>query len=291
MERGDHTILKRSRIPLVQGSWNSSGGALSSPGNVKIRLNKNTHSFSQTGLRHLLQGVIQYAYIVMTISTSSNLYYRTYDNIILPGVVTNMLPVVMTISTVVAIIEDYSLTTGTLICTLLTPDILEKATRKRIHVHNDGIDMHACRSTLTRTGVEFSPHDLTIHHSSHDIKRGVKVNVGLSTCKFPICKWFDGHPSILMGFRRNIEGIGPHMRIISINITSSFSSFVQTSSALGDMGTNPSDSKSELNLRTFSVMNEFDGSGGVGELGWFFGLSLSLIPHSLLFCRGNHFVA
>ncbi|GJU62494.1 hypothetical protein Tco_1244329 [Tanacetum coccineum] len=30
------------------------GGALSSPGNVKIRSNKNTHIFSQTGLRHLL---------------------------------------------------------------------------------------------------------------------------------------------------------------------------------------------------------------------------------------------
>ncbi|GJX92359.1 hypothetical protein Tco_0345685 [Tanacetum coccineum] len=33
------------------------GGALSSPGNVKIRSNKNTHNFSQTGLRHLLQGL------------------------------------------------------------------------------------------------------------------------------------------------------------------------------------------------------------------------------------------
>ncbi|GJW86901.1 hypothetical protein Tco_0162241 [Tanacetum coccineum] len=33
------------------------GGALSSPGNVKIRSNKNTHNSSQTGLRHLLQGL------------------------------------------------------------------------------------------------------------------------------------------------------------------------------------------------------------------------------------------
>ncbi|GJX03486.1 hypothetical protein Tco_0189402 [Tanacetum coccineum] len=63
--------------------------------------------------------------------------------------------------------------------------------------------------------------------------------------------------------------------IILINITSPSSSLMQTSSALGDRGTNPSDSKSELNLRTFSVMNEIDGSGGVGESGWFFELSLS----------------
>nr|GEV77588.1 putative reverse transcriptase domain-containing protein [Tanacetum cinerariifolium] len=33
------------------------GEALSSPGNEKIRSNKNTHSFSQTGLRHPLQGL------------------------------------------------------------------------------------------------------------------------------------------------------------------------------------------------------------------------------------------
>ncbi|GJZ45000.1 hypothetical protein Tco_0592596 [Tanacetum coccineum] len=54
-------------------------------------------------------------------------------------------------------------------------------------------------------------------------------------------------------------------RIISINIMSPSSSLVQTSSALGDGGTNPSDSKSELNLRTFSVMNEIYGSGGIEE--------------------------
>ncbi|GJW21775.1 hypothetical protein Tco_0032397 [Tanacetum coccineum] len=32
-------------------------GVLSSPGNVKIRSNRNTHSSSQTGLRHPLQGL------------------------------------------------------------------------------------------------------------------------------------------------------------------------------------------------------------------------------------------
>nr|GFB36463.1 putative reverse transcriptase domain-containing protein [Tanacetum cinerariifolium] len=33
------------------------GGALSSPGNVKIRSRRNTHISSQTGRRHLLQGL------------------------------------------------------------------------------------------------------------------------------------------------------------------------------------------------------------------------------------------
>ncbi|GJX52337.1 hypothetical protein Tco_0280706 [Tanacetum coccineum] len=33
------------------------GEVLNSPGNAKIRSNKNTHSFSQTGLRHPLQGL------------------------------------------------------------------------------------------------------------------------------------------------------------------------------------------------------------------------------------------
>ncbi|GJU21836.1 hypothetical protein Tco_1155178 [Tanacetum coccineum] len=48
--------LKRSRIPLVKVCWNL-GGALSSPGNLKIRSNKNTHNSSQTRLRHPLQGL------------------------------------------------------------------------------------------------------------------------------------------------------------------------------------------------------------------------------------------
>ncbi|GJR17136.1 hypothetical protein Tco_0965663 [Tanacetum coccineum] len=65
-------------------------------------------------------------------------------------------------------------------------------------------------------------------------------------------------------------------RTISINITSPSSSLVQMSSVLDVGGTNPSDSKNELNLRTFSVMNVMDGSGGVGGLTWIFsGLSSS----------------
>nr|GEU79686.1 hypothetical protein [Tanacetum cinerariifolium] len=48
--------LKQSRIPLVKVRWNQ-GEVLSLPRNVKIRSNKNTHSFSQTGLCHPLQGL------------------------------------------------------------------------------------------------------------------------------------------------------------------------------------------------------------------------------------------
>ncbi|GJU30719.1 hypothetical protein Tco_1174308 [Tanacetum coccineum] len=57
---------------------------------------------------------------------------------------------------------------------------------------------------------------------------------------------------------------------------------VQKSSALGDGGTNLSDSKSELNLRTFSVMNAIDGSGGVELLEWFFRLFLFSSSFSLV---------
>ncbi|GJR66487.1 ribonuclease H-like domain-containing protein [Tanacetum coccineum] len=114
--------------------------------------------------------------------------------------------------------------------------------------------------------VKLSPHDPIVHHSGHDIKRRVKVNL----------------PSTMMGFRRNIKGTGPHMGIISINITSPSSSLVQTSSALGDGGTNQSDSNSELNLRTFSMMNAIDGSSGVEESEWFSGLSIVGLPSSVL---------
>nr|GEU51057.1 hypothetical protein [Tanacetum cinerariifolium] len=63
---------------------------------------------------------------------------------------------------------------------------------------------------------------------------------------------------------------------ISINITSMSSPLVQTSYVLEDWGTNPSDSKNELSLRTFSVMNEIDGSVGTKGLTWiFYGLSFS----------------
>ncbi|GJZ32171.1 putative reverse transcriptase domain-containing protein [Tanacetum coccineum] len=55
MEREIKQNDERSRI-MVKVRWNL-GRALSLPGNVKIRSNKNTHNSSQTGLRHLLQGL------------------------------------------------------------------------------------------------------------------------------------------------------------------------------------------------------------------------------------------
>nr|GEW22258.1 hypothetical protein [Tanacetum cinerariifolium] len=65
---------------------------------------------------------------------------------------------------------------------------------------------------------------------------------------------------------------------ISINITSLSSPLVQTSLVLEDWGTNPSDSKNELSLRAFSVMNEIDGSGGMEGLTWIF-LGFPSLPH------------
>nr|GEZ97156.1 hypothetical protein [Tanacetum cinerariifolium] len=149
--------------------------------------------------------------------------------------------------------------------------------------------------------VQFHSHDPVVHHSGHDIKRRVEVNVSL----------LDMHVSdIALDLKESVEVLHYKFfrcrpfyfgfflaRIVILwddlnNITPPSSSLVQTSSALGGGGTYPSNSKSELNLRTFSVRNEIDGSGGVEELEWLSGLSLSLLPHSLWFCRqGNSFVA
>nr|GEU43877.1 hypothetical protein [Tanacetum cinerariifolium] len=62
---------------------------------------------------------------------------------------------------------------------------------------------------------------------------------------------FNGHPSVMKGFFRNVEKVWTTHK-------------VQTSLVLDDWGTNLSDSKNELSLSTFSVINEMDGSGGVG---------------------------
>ncbi|GKD35398.1 hypothetical protein Tco_1250907, partial [Tanacetum coccineum] len=52
---------------------------------------------------------------------------------------------------------------------------------------------------------------------------------------------------------------------------------------LDDWGTNLSDSKNELSLRTFSVINETDGSGGVeGSILIFFGLTFTSSSFSLV---------
>nr|GFD50783.1 putative reverse transcriptase domain-containing protein [Tanacetum cinerariifolium] len=48
--------LKQSRIPLVKVRWNSRRGP-DFTWDVKIRSRRNTHISSQTGRRHLLQGL------------------------------------------------------------------------------------------------------------------------------------------------------------------------------------------------------------------------------------------
>ncbi|GJS71994.1 hypothetical protein Tco_0704835 [Tanacetum coccineum] len=53
---------------------------------------------------------------------------------------------------------------------------------------------------------------------------------------------------------------------ISINITSPSSPLVQTNSMSNNWGAKPRDLKNELSFRTFSVMNEIDGSGGAEGL-------------------------
>nr|GEU69034.1 hypothetical protein [Tanacetum cinerariifolium] len=134
----------------------------------------------------------------------------------------------------------------------------------------------------------------------HDIKRRVKVNVGFfdmhipnvasylkvrgaSSCDVGVSKknmseYSTSCPSALGSSLRESSSFG----MISINITSPSSSLVQKSSAMGDGRTNPSDSKIQLNLRTFLVRNKIDGSGGIEELEWLSGLSLSSSSFSLV---------
>ncbi|GKF56397.1 hypothetical protein Tco_0166737, partial [Tanacetum coccineum] len=73
-------------------------------------------------------------------------------------------------------------------------------------------------------------------------------------------KYTTSFPSASGSSLRELSSFG----MITINITSPSSSLVQMSLVLDDGGTNPSDSKNELNLRTFLVMNVTDRSGGVG---------------------------
>ena len=75
-----------------------------------------------------------------------------------------------------------------------------------------------------------------------------------------------------------------------MNRTSPSSSFVQMISALDDRGINSDDLRNKLRLRTFSVMNEIDGSGGKGGLvfpGSPFSSCSSLFDLSLAFLGSN----
>ncbi|GKE45161.1 hypothetical protein Tco_1472445, partial [Tanacetum coccineum] len=119
---------------------------------------------------------------------------------------------------------------------------------------------------------------------------------------------FDKLPPIMIGFLKNKDGIGPlissssressYFLIISINITSSSSSFVQTNFVLGDWGTKLKDSRNELSLQTFSVMSEILGSGGEGRfMSMFSGLPFSssyssdLLSQDLFGCLGHIMMA
>ncbi|GKA78523.1 hypothetical protein Tco_0785060 [Tanacetum coccineum] len=92
---------------------------------------------------------------------------------------------------------------------------------------------------------------------------------------FPRVK-FDGHPSVMMGFLRNIEGVGPLIR--------------QTNFVSDDWGTKSIDLKNELSLRTFLVMHETDGSCGEEGLGCFLGCP-SLLALLVLACHFEIYLA
>ncbi|GJU77543.1 hypothetical protein Tco_1274613 [Tanacetum coccineum] len=99
--------------------------------------------------------------------------------------------------------------------------------------------------------VKFSPHDPIVHHSGHDIKRKVKVNVSFLDMQGPLSS-----------------------RMISMNITSPSPSLEQTNFVLEDWGTNPSDSSIEFSFCTYSVAMEAKGSG--------YGCGLELVFPSVL---------
>nr|GEY10536.1 hypothetical protein [Tanacetum cinerariifolium] len=114
--------------------------------------------------------------------------------------------------------------------------------------------------------VKFPFYDPVVHYSGHDIKRILKVNAGFFDIQMPNVAWY----LKVEGASSRDDGESLSFRMISINITSPSSSLLQTNLALGDGGTDSSDSKSELNLRNFLVRNEIDRSSGVEELEWLF---------------------
>ncbi|GKD57337.1 hypothetical protein Tco_1290724 [Tanacetum coccineum] len=95
----------------------------------------------------------------------------------------------------------------------------------------------------------------------------------LINCKIPLIEIktrFNEPPSIMMGFCRNIEGIGPHMRFLLVGIVIPRDYFDNHHISIFLFGADKfSDSKSGFNLRTFLVMNAIDGSGGMEESKWF----------------------
>ncbi|GJY72712.1 hypothetical protein Tco_0476415 [Tanacetum coccineum] len=109
--------------------------------------------------------------------------------------------------------------------------------------------------------VKFSPHDLIVHHSGHDIKRRVKVNVS-SSLVGKVSKYSTAGSSVVAPS----PSLGPSFRgssssrMISMNITSPSSSLEQTNFTLEDWGTNPSDSSIKFSFRTCYVEIKAKGS-------------------------------
>nr|GEU43552.1 hypothetical protein [Tanacetum cinerariifolium] len=67
--------------------------------------------------------------------------------------------------------------------------------------------------------VEFPSHDPVVHHSGHDIKRRVEVNVSLFDMHvFDITRDLKvvGHPPMMRGFLRNIKGIGLLIKYLGV---------------------------------------------------------------------------
>ncbi|GKE59139.1 hypothetical protein Tco_1498324, partial [Tanacetum coccineum] len=101
-------------------------------------------------------------------------------------------------------------------------------------------------------------------------------------------KYYTSNP-LVIAFSSSLSSSSQELSyflIISINITSPSSSFVQTNFVSDDRGTKPDDSRNELSLRTFFVMNEIDGSSGEGGVVLMFsGLLFSSRPSSDLLSR------
>ncbi|GJS91472.1 retrotransposon protein, putative, ty1-copia subclass [Tanacetum coccineum] len=128
-----------------------------------------------------------------------------------------------------------------------------------------------------------------IHHSSHDIKRRVEVNVSLFDMNVSDVAGDLKVSSSLVGRVSKYSTIGSSLgapstsfcgsslsRMILMNITSPSSSLEQTNFVLEDRGTNPSDSSIEFNFCTCFVAMETNRSGcGCGS-----GLVSSRLPSS-----------
>ncbi|GKE27467.1 hypothetical protein Tco_1442851, partial [Tanacetum coccineum] len=107
--------------------------------------------------------------------------------------------------------------------------------------------------------VKFSSHDQVVHHSGHDVKRRVEVNVS-SSLVGKVSKYSTTGSSVVTPFTSWGSSFwGLSSRIISMNITSPSSYLEQINLLLEDWGTNPSHSSIEFSFHTCSVAMEANG--------------------------------